>query len=131
MYRALFIDDREMDNLLNALMVREEKLPLDPVFINNAQDALEYLHDQLEEDYPHFIFIDMGMPVMNGIEFLEAYNERFADTEKARNTTLCFLSSSVSETDREKAMGVPNATAFYNKPINKTIFSDLLGKREQ
>lgn len=131
MYRALFIDDREMDNLLNALMVREEKLPLDPVFISSAQEALEYLHDQLDEDYPHFIFIDMGMPGMNGMEFLAAYNECFAQTQKAKNTTLCFLSSSVSETEREKALAMPNAKAFYNKPINKTVFSDLIAKHAQ
>lgn len=125
-YKALFIDDREMDNLLNNLMVREEKLPLDTVFISNAEEALEFLTDLPAEDYPDFIFIDINMPGMNGFDFIEAYNKQLAHLPQASKTILCFLTSSISDSERERALRQANIKAFYNKPINASIFKEVL-----
>ena len=126
MYKALFIDDREMDNLLNRLMVKEEQLPLDAVYITSGEEAIEFLLDLPMEDYPSFIFIDINMPGMNGFEFSEAYNEKLANLSKAKNTTLCFLTSSISESEKERALKIPNIAAFFNKPISKHIFAEIL-----
>lgn len=126
MFKALFIDDREMDNLLNRLMVREEKLPLDAVFIESAEEALEFLNDLPEEDFPQFIFIDINMPDMNGFEFAEKYNEILQGLPKAVNTKLYYLTSSISEADKERALGIPNISGFFNKPITKSIMNSIL-----
>lgn len=125
MYKVLFLDDREMDNMLNKLMVREDRLPFDAVYITSGEEALEYLHDQNEEDFPELIFIDINMPNMNGYEFVEAYNETMRPLPKAANTKLVFLTSSTSDADKQKALSLPNITAFYNKPISAAVFSNL------
>lgn len=125
MYKVLFLDDREMDNMLNKLMVREDHLPFDAVYISSGEEALEYLSDQEAEDFPDLIFIDINMPNMNGYEFVDAYNAQFKPLPKAAKTKLVFLTASVSEDDRLKAMEMPNITAFYNKPISAAIFKNL------
>ncbi len=124
-YKVLFIDDREMDNLLNRLMVREEQLPFDATYINSGEEALEFLNDQTEEDFPQIIFIDINMPVMNGFDFVDEYNAQLANQPKAINTVLCFLTSSSSDSEKERALGMQNISAFYNKPITMAIFVDL------
>ncbi len=125
MYKVLFLDDREMDNMLNKLMVREDQLPFDAVYIASGEEALEFLADQTVEDYPAIIFIDINMPIMNGYEFVEAYNASLALEPKAANTKLCFLTSSFNESDKVKALGMPNISAFYNKPVSKAVFENL------
>ncbi len=124
-YKVLFIDDREMDNMLNRLMVREEQLPFDATYITSGEEALEFLNDQTEEDFPQIIFIDINMPVMNGFDFVDEYNAQLAKQPKAINTTLCFLTSSSSDSEKERALGMQNISAFYNKPITMAIFADL------
>lgn len=125
MYKVLFLDDREMDNMLNKLMVREDHLPFDAVYITSGEEALEYLNDQNDEDFPELIFIDINMPDMNGYEFVEAYNATLRSLPKAANTKLVFLTASVSDSDKQKALAMPNITAFYNKPISTAVYQNL------
>lgn len=125
MYKVLFLDDREMDNMLNKLMVREDHLPFDAVYITSGEEALEYLHDQNEEDFPELIFIDINMPNMNGYEFVDAYNATLSHLPKASKTKLVFLTVSVSESDKQKALAMANVIAFYNKPISASIAQQL------
>jgi len=124
-YRVLFIDDREMDNMLNRLMVREEQLPFDATYITSGEEALEFLNDQTDEDFPQVIFVDINMPIMNGFEFVDRFNAQLANQPKAIHTILCFLTSSISDSEKERALGMQNVSAFYNKPITKAIFADL------
>src|SRR5690606_33334267 len=123
-YKALFIDDREMDSMLNRLMVREEQLPFDAIYVDSAEEALEFLHDLPDEDYPNLIFVDINMPIMDGFQFVEAYNKKLAHAPKAAKTSICFLTTVIGEAEQERALGMPNVAAFYNKPINKIIFAD-------
>ncbi|GGF12342.1 response regulator [Hymenobacter cavernae] len=75
---TLLVDDDQTTNYLNQRTL--EKLAVtDKVLVaRNGQQALEQLaaHSQhTTPDCPALIFLDMNMPVMSGLEFLEAYQQ--------------------------------------------------------
>jgi CheY-like chemotaxis protein len=67
--RVFLIDDDMDDQKFFALAVAQIQTPIFCDFANNGLEALKKL--RTEPDYvPDFIFIDIDMPVMNGIECL-------------------------------------------------------------
>ena len=66
MYNALIIED---DLLIRTYLKRiiQKKFPFD---INEAENGMEGL-ESLKKVKPDLIFLDISMPVMNGLQFLE------------------------------------------------------------
>jgi CheY-like chemotaxis protein len=56
------------------------------------------------------------MPVMNGWEFLAAFAEKFP--EKAQQTKIFILSSSVDPFEKDRALNHPLVVDFLPKPLN-------------
>lgn len=121
-YNFLFIDDSPTDNKYLSLLIRIKKLPITPHFEYNAPKALEYLAACTPEDFPAAILIDINMPLMNGFEFVEAYQKQFEEIGK--NTLLYITSSSIQAADREKAAEHPRIAAFIEKPFNLQQFQE-------
>lgn len=124
-YRALFIDDRDTDSFLNSLMIKEDDIPVNPVFVNSGHDALSFLKDCLPEDFPELIFIDINMPLMDGFQFVDTYNQHYGVDRQAR---LYFLTSSIRDSEKERALQLDNVEGFFNKPLRKRMFDQILPK---
>jgi CheY-like chemotaxis protein len=75
--------------------------------VGNGKLALEHLQKSL--NLPIMIFMDVNMPVMNGIECME----EIAKDPAIRNIPIIFLSSDVSQRDRVHELG---AITFIKKP---------------
>lgn len=68
MYRTLIIDDEIPARIAISKLGRWEKYNLEkPAHAENGRDGLK----ALRELKPELVFLDMQMPVMNGIEFLD------------------------------------------------------------
>lgn len=124
LYKALFIDDRDTDNFLNDLMVKEDGIPLSPSFVKSGDEALTFLENIADEEFPQIIFVDVWMPKMNGMEFVELYNDTFQKSHP--DTAIYFLTSAVSETEKEQALAIPNVKGLFSKPIRSKIFDEVL-----
>ncbi len=59
-------DEPELAEIYQALLEQED---YDVVVAHNGRDALTVA----QKDSPHLILLDLRMPVMNGVEFLEEY----------------------------------------------------------
>ncbi|MEM6965708.1 MAG: response regulator [Bacteroidota bacterium] len=114
-YKFLFIDDSDLDNNYIKILIDVEELPIEAHFCNSAIAALDYLKDQSAASFPEIIIVDINMPLMNGFEFTEEYQEKYAADFP---DTYLFISSStrrISEIEKSKQMDI--VTDFIAKPV--------------
>ena len=123
-YKALFIDDRDTDNFLNDLMIKEDGIPITPSFVKSGNEALLYLASLKDEDFPRIIFVDVWMPLMDGFEFVGLFNDTYSS--KHPDTRIFFLTSVVSDSEKEQALALPNVHGLFSKPIRKKMFEEIL-----
>ena len=98
----------------------------DKIFIcSNGEEALHLIENNLiEEDIPDVIFLDVNMPVMNGWEFLTAYNGLRSSINK--NICIYIVSSSVDEADIQHSKEFESVEDYIIKPILKEKFTEIL-----
>ena len=128
--RILLVDDDQITNFLNENLLRESNITEDIQIANDGQEALDYvkkyclennISDQLCCD---LILLDLNMPVMDGFEFLEKFNE----LKLKENISIILLTTSSNERDLERAKNF-NITGYINKPLTETkILNAITGK---
>jgi CheY-like chemotaxis protein len=111
----LLVDDDPDDQELFKLALTEIKQAVCCITACNGQDALEQLTTQ--ECYPDLIFLDMNMPLMNGLTFLGKIKE--IEALKRIPVIIYSTTNEPREMDAAKTMG---AIDFITKP---TKFADL------
>ena len=93
----------------------------------NGKDAINFLKDPnttLNSQLPDIIFLDINMPVMNGWEFLEEFQQFSASLSQPIKIYL--VSSSVDESDINKSKKYPSVTDYVIKPLNRDKYRQLL-----
>jgi CheY-like chemotaxis protein len=125
--KVLVIDDNPVDRYVAERIFKKYSFAEEIVCIDSARKGLEYLFSfkDTPEQLPHFIFLDIMMPEMNGFEFLEEY-ESLPDTIKDSCTVL-MLTTSIHTDDRNKAKDNPYVSKFLNKPLSLAILKELEG----
>jgi CheY-like chemotaxis protein len=127
----LVIDDDDINIFIIKKIVEKTGYDINMVAKTNGQLAIDHLASILENNatFPHLILIDINMPVLNGWEFLEAYDE----LNVKQRVDMYMLSSSVYENDIEKAKTYKKVKGFISKPlsINRLIeLFDNLSKED-
>lgn len=72
--QILLVDDNEMDVMAFQRGLKKHRIENELTVAVNGSDALDVLrgtHGKRALSRPYVIFLDLNMPVMNGIEFLE------------------------------------------------------------
>lgn len=105
----MIVDDSESDQYITERVIKEFD---SSIIISKAYDgdeALEMLKDMDEQ--PSLILLDINMPRMNGLEFLEHY--------KSQNPSsiVVMLSSSDQERDKTKAFSYDVVKQYIIKPL--------------
>ncbi|MEQ7800727.1 response regulator [Pedobacter sp. ASV1-7] len=118
-----------MDNIINLLVIDDddinifiinkivEKTGYNVKMVSKANGllAIDHLKSSTnQEDLPDLILIDINMPILNGWEFLHAYEELHI----SKNIDMYMLSSSVYENDIEKAKTFSKVKGFISKPLS-------------
>jgi CitB family two-component system response regulator MalR len=91
----------------------------------NGQRALDFLKDAAlgTHPVPDIIFLDLQMPMMNGLEFLEAYQSLpFAEEKRI---AIVLLTSSVSEEDKAYALSL-GVRQYLIKPFTLDAFYSVV-----
>ena len=120
----LFVDDSESDNDYIKLLVEIEDLQIDMTFRGNGLEAMNYLKEVKQEDFPAIIMVDINMPLVDGFEFLELYEEAFH--KKNKETKLFMMSSTRRLSEIEKARNHVVIEDFFEKPLEKKHFENQI-----
>jgi CheY-like chemotaxis protein len=112
--KILIADDDEVAITIHKTFFRISGLELDPVCFSNGKEVLNYLETNQNYETDYLIFLDINMPVMDAWEFMdEVITHPFAD-----RIYVILVTSSINNSDKEKAMTYKNTIDFIEKPIN-------------
>lgn len=122
--RILMIDDNEDDLLFTRIALTRCGVEYDISAHIKAQDALEELRCTPGHGVD-LILLDINMPVMNGFDFLEAFEALTPEQRGA--TAVVLLSSSRDALDRERAARFSSVRGFLTKPLERAAAAELPG----
>lgn len=122
----MVIDDSKLDCFIAEKIIRNTGKCESIRSFLQAKDALEYISNAQPDEHSHTILlVDIQMPIMNGFEFVEAF-EKLPDSV-TENYTIYIISSSINETDLNKVHNYKTVRQFLNKPLTSNNLSVLLG----
>jgi CheY-like chemotaxis protein len=116
---VLLVDDEEIFNFIMSRTLKTLVEDLKILTAKNGKEAIHVLKDLVAQnlDVPSIIFLDINMPVMDGFQFLEAYNGM--DVQKG-TTKIVMVSSSNHSRDIAKAES-QGVSDFLVKPIDEKM----------
>jgi len=123
---VLLVEDDEVD-IMNVKRAFKKGNVTNPLYIaNNGLEALELLRGEnsnspLVPTQRRLILLDLNMPRMNGIEFLQALR---ADPE-LKQTPVVVLTTSNADRDRTDAYSL-NVAGYLIKPVVFAVFVELM-----
>lgn len=111
---AMLIDDEPVDRMIFERAVRRSDMVDGTVTCASAQAALDYFADPAT---PHVdvVFLDVNMPGMNGLEFLEAATDRFGPD--FAGACVVMLTAQLAQNDRARAEQFGIVQDFFDKPL--------------
>lgn len=114
--KILLVDDDEDDRQFFADALDNLDMNTDLVELEDGKACIEYLYKE-KADAPDLIFLDLNMPIMNGLDCLEKIRE----SPDLKDVIVAIYSTSSSEKDIE-ATFTKGANIYIKKPSS---FKDL------
>lgn len=119
--KILIVDDSEAEHFLYRHAFRKFDPGIELISTYDGQEALNRLDEFTDADKPDFVLLDINMPRMTGVEFLEAFHERHA----ASPMRIVMLTSSLNDRDRREALSFPCVAGFMTKPLSQDDLARL------
>tara|TARA_B100000795_G_scaffold214685_1_gene168482 strand:- start:6674 stop:7093 length:420 start_codon:yes stop_codon:yes gene_type:complete len=120
--KIMLVDDNKIV-VLGVLRIYKNHIPDATVITaENGKEALEILSKtESDQNLPCLIILDINMPILNGIEFLEIIkkNTRFCNIPVMIHTT----SSNIKDYKTCKSLGI---SGYYVKHVDYSIYKNNL-----
>lgn len=126
------VDDDAITLMLCKKVIERVGFAKEIITAQNGEEAFAYFQDlakqpELNPDYPKLVLLDLNMPIMNGWEFLDAYQES-GYQNIFKQAKFIVLSSTIDPQDVDKAKKYSAVLDFLSKPITKEMLEDLKSK---
>ena len=126
--RILLVDDDEDSNFLTKRIIVRSHIADEVATALNGKEAFEMVkqcgpENEEQPQCPDLVLLDIKMPVMNGIEFLQV-----CQSSNLCNIPVVILTSSVDERDREETTRFSFVKDYINKPFTYEKIMDIKSK---
>ena len=121
----IVIDDSRLDCFIAEKVIKNSGNYLSVVSYNDAREALEFIRNSsTEPEAKTVLIVDVQMPLMNGFEFIEAFEKLPSDLR--RNYHVNVLTSSTNPNDISRIRGYKSVENLLNKPLSPQSFATIL-----
>jgi CheY-like chemotaxis protein len=122
----IIIDDSKLDCFIAEKIIRNTGRGEFVKSFIMAPDALEYIANDpgSYNGLKTVLLVDIQMPIMNGFEFIEAF-ENLPETIR-KNYIIYVLSSSINDNDITRVRYHTSVKQFLNKPLTSNTLSTIL-----
>lgn len=123
--RVFIIDDDPIHQRIAQIMISKHNLFDEYFSYTEAQLALDFLQQNIdnEEELPDVILLDLNMPVVDGWDFLDAFEILIKNLNKSIRVFI--VSSSVDEKDLLRSKLYAVVHGFISKPLSPEIIKSL------
>jgi CheY-like chemotaxis protein len=126
--KVLLVDDDETTTYLNAQLLERLAVANELLVAHNGLEALQTLEQTCDEldapAEPLLVLLDVNMPVMNGLEFLEAYHQH--PLAQKSQLVIVVLTTSEHSRDLERIKALPVAADILTKPLTREKVETIL-----
>lgn len=121
MGKVFIIDDDSIHQRIAQIMIEKHELFQSHKSYTNAQQALDFLNENINdaEALPDVILLDLNMPVLNGWDFLDLFENLQKNLKK--KIKIYIVTSSVDEKDKIRSRSYTSVSGFISKPLSPDI----------
>lgn len=116
----LLVEDDQVDAMTVRRALKELHVTNRLDHMENGEEALTYLRDP-DQNFPCIILLDLNMPIMNGIEFLQAVK---ADA-KLKRIPVVVLTTSDEQKDKVETFEL-GVAGYMRKPVEYQQFVEIM-----
>ncbi len=119
----LLIDDSSETNFFNKRIIERTGLSKKVSVATNGIEALSYFKSKENGvDRPEIVFLDLNMPIMDGWEFLDHYNQ----LRDQNSIIVLMLGSDLLPDDQKKLKNYTFIKRGSEKVLNRLFLHDLV-----
>jgi len=129
----LLVDDDESTNFINKVFINKLNLDIQVNTTLNGKEALSFLEkdkaygENVSFVTPCLLILDINMPIMDGWEFLEAYEQKF-NKEFKDKIIIVMVTISKDEKYEIEANNNSNVSEYIQKPLSDVKFEGIINK---
>ena len=116
----LLIEDDQVDTMTVRRALKEIHVTNPLVHVENGEEAISYLRDS-QHDKPCIMLLDLNMPIMNGIEFLQVVKH----DDQLKRIPVVVLTTSEEQQDKVNSFNL-GVAGYMAKPVDYRQFVEVM-----